>query len=1067
MVSALQLQNGAYLAAPNNAAYNFGTGNFTLEAWVKPAGAGTIISCKGTEGGPGSGGFLLVIKPDGSLKLATDNGFGYFEVVSATTAVLDGQWHHIAGVRDGPNLYLYLDCNLLTGTPQGNATPPLDVTNGLRMLCGATDQAQEPYNALTGLLAEVRVWNIARSQAELAANMNRPLEGNEPGLVAYWRLDGNGNDASPTNNSTTQVGTSTYVSTGPPIIQPTVVALWPTTLNQPANTGRSSFAGPGQITNTQPMSIDGNMRGGPVVDAAGNIYVGSDNAKLYCLSPNGSIKWSYTSSYPFYPTPAIGPDGTIYGCSDQVVALTPAGSLKWTYTRRDFGMVITVPPKLNSSGDSLYVVAGSATGQGSRIIALNTATGQAKWEMRFSAGSLSVPGIGADGTVYVGSEELKLYALDPSNGSVKWAHQETGDNLIRGPVAIDSQGTIYFCKSGQAPGENAIVALNSDGSVKWSYRAGGYLANPPSIAIAPDGTIYVGFYGMVALTPEGKLKWSSSTAGNVGIYPGAAAVDQYGAVYFGTGDGKVFGYSPTGTQLWRLDQGKGAAGPAITANGLIYFSDAGSLVYAVSGPAIEPPTQAPTLQAVAYSGAALSGEWSVVSQPGVNGYTLAVFEGPNVLKSIDTADVNGSLTVALTPGISYTAQVRALNSLGMPGPWSTPVEIIITAPTVSHVSYAGSTVTASWTAVSQAGVSGYVMGVSDGAMTTYKPVSGTSGSIDINPDPTKSYTLRVQATGDHSTGPWSAPVEIIVGAPTVTQASYDGSAVSAVWTAVNQPGVSGYVMRVSDGVVSTDQAVSGTSGSLSIALDPAKTYTLVVYATGSDNSGPLSAPVEVIVGAPTLTQVSYDGSSVSASWVALTEAAVSGYTMRVSDGVSGTDATVSGTSGSITMAIDPARSYTVRVQGIGGVFSGPWSAPVSVIARVPTQVDLFYNGVALVFSWAEVADATVSGYTTRLLKNSQPVENRSIAQPPVTFAEQLQFGARYQAQVRATGASTEGPWSVLADGPSTNAVVYTYDELVRLRQTVIDGTTTVTYVYDDSGNITTATLTRANPNSNA
>ncbi|MEM9214368.1 MAG: LamG-like jellyroll fold domain-containing protein [Cyanobacteria bacterium P01_F01_bin.150] len=40
-----------------------------------------------------------------------------------------------------------------------------------------------------GRLGEIRIWNIARSEAEIIENMNRRLTGNEPGLVGYWPLN--------------------------------------------------------------------------------------------------------------------------------------------------------------------------------------------------------------------------------------------------------------------------------------------------------------------------------------------------------------------------------------------------------------------------------------------------------------------------------------------------------------------------------------------------------------------------------------------------------------------------------------------------------------------------------------------------------------------------------------------------------------------------------------------------------------------------------------------------------------------------------------------------------------
>ena len=66
--------------------------------------------------------------------------------------------------------------------------------------------------------------------------------------------------------------------------------------------------------------------------------------------------------------------------------------------------------------------------------------GTQKWA--FTAGDhVSSPAaIGSDGTIYVGSRDSKLYAINP-NGTQKWAFT-TGDQLNSSP-AIGSDGTIY------------------------------------------------------------------------------------------------------------------------------------------------------------------------------------------------------------------------------------------------------------------------------------------------------------------------------------------------------------------------------------------------------------------------------------------------------------------------------------------------------------------------------------------------------------------------------------------------------------------------------------------------
>ncbi|MEK9164129.1 MAG: LamG-like jellyroll fold domain-containing protein, partial [Chloroflexota bacterium] len=65
-----------------------------------------------------------------------------------------------------------------------------------------------PELYFAGMLDELRVWNVARTQEEIKAAMNGELTGSEPGLAGYWKFNDspgattardsspNGNDAS-------------------------------------------------------------------------------------------------------------------------------------------------------------------------------------------------------------------------------------------------------------------------------------------------------------------------------------------------------------------------------------------------------------------------------------------------------------------------------------------------------------------------------------------------------------------------------------------------------------------------------------------------------------------------------------------------------------------------------------------------------------------------------------------------------------------------------------------------------------------------------------------------------
>ena len=53
----------------------------------------------------------------------------------------------------------------------------------------------------------------------------------------------------------------------------------------------------------------------------------------------------------------------------------------------------------------------------------------------------SSPAIGSDGTVYVGSWDKKLYAINPKSGAKKWEFK-TGRGVSSSPT-IGSDGTVY------------------------------------------------------------------------------------------------------------------------------------------------------------------------------------------------------------------------------------------------------------------------------------------------------------------------------------------------------------------------------------------------------------------------------------------------------------------------------------------------------------------------------------------------------------------------------------------------------------------------------------------------
>jgi len=80
------------------------------------------------------------------------------------------------------------------------------------------------------------------------------------------------------------------------------------------------------------------------------------------------------------------------------------------------------------------------------------------WEFETGDWVNSSPAIGSDGTVYVGSNDKKLYAINPKSGVKLWEF-ETGASLIgvHSSPAIGSDGTVYV-----GSGDKKLYAIKTD-----------------------------------------------------------------------------------------------------------------------------------------------------------------------------------------------------------------------------------------------------------------------------------------------------------------------------------------------------------------------------------------------------------------------------------------------------------------------------------------------------------------------------------------------------------------------------------------------------------------------------
>jgi choice-of-anchor C domain-containing protein len=110
----------------------------------------------------------------------------------------ENQWTHVAAVTNSNgNAYIYWNGQIKAS---GNIYP---VVNTIRYNQYIGKSNWVPPDAdFYGVFDEVRIWNKARTQAEIQADINRQLTGNETGLVGYWNFnEGSGNTVTDLTNN--------------------------------------------------------------------------------------------------------------------------------------------------------------------------------------------------------------------------------------------------------------------------------------------------------------------------------------------------------------------------------------------------------------------------------------------------------------------------------------------------------------------------------------------------------------------------------------------------------------------------------------------------------------------------------------------------------------------------------------------------------------------------------------------------------------------------------------------------------------------------------------------------
>lgn len=154
----------------------------TVEAWIKHLGGNGHVVNRG--GSWDESGYSLLIW-DGKIRVELQDTNRAKKTLVDNPLPGDGAWHHLAFTWDSASTTVrtYLDGKLQpnNGTFEGPIGVPTQTLN-----IGRNAERGVPFY---GAIGDVRLWNVARSEADILADMRRLLEGDEAGLVGHWPLD--------------------------------------------------------------------------------------------------------------------------------------------------------------------------------------------------------------------------------------------------------------------------------------------------------------------------------------------------------------------------------------------------------------------------------------------------------------------------------------------------------------------------------------------------------------------------------------------------------------------------------------------------------------------------------------------------------------------------------------------------------------------------------------------------------------------------------------------------------------------------------------------------------------
>ena len=300
--------------------------NITIEAWIYPTSwranvfeGGIVVKEMNTS----NNGYMFRAGNSGRLNFAFGaNGLPWSELTTTANTLSLNVWQHVAATYNGGKVRLYVN-----GNKVDSASYTGSIGNSVNnCVIGGWYSTGRNF---PGKIDEVRIWNVARTGAQIAASMNGEFCSAPTGLVAYYRFNqgtAGGNNAGQTtltDNAGTSNGTlQNFALTGNTSNWTSGAALTPGTggSGSVTITACDSYTSPGgnvYTTNgtytdtiTSALGCDSILTINLTVNASSSGSMTATGCNTY-ISPSGNHVWTSSGTYTDILTNAVGCDSVL------------------------------------------------------------------------------------------------------------------------------------------------------------------------------------------------------------------------------------------------------------------------------------------------------------------------------------------------------------------------------------------------------------------------------------------------------------------------------------------------------------------------------------------------------------------------------------------------------------------------------------------------------------------------------------------------------------------------------------------------------------------------------------